>query len=115
MRILSRKPDVFICDKNNPPITKEIPVILLMFKNSSRIKYAITAVITGIKFVNALALPIPIRWIEKVKNINAKDDPKIANLSKGIHASEENPDCLNSGKSTIKKNGAKRKMPMKLW
>ena len=72
------------------------------------------AVTTGIKFENAFVLPTPSCRTEKVKKINAKEDPKIANSSKGTHASDENPFNRNSLKSIKKNRGANKKIPIVL-
>ena len=72
------------------------------------------AVITGMRFVKALALPTPILLMAKVKKINAKDDPKNASSSNGTQASCDNPVYLKSLKSKIKNKGANKNIPIRL-
>ena len=72
------------------------------------------AVITGIRFVKALALPTPILLMAKVKKIKANEEPKNESSSNGTHASCDNPVCLKSLKSKIKNKGANKNMPIRL-
>ena len=91
-RLVLRRPGIrFTCDINKPEMTSPIPPILMIVSVSPSMKKAKMAVSTGMAFVKAFDFVTPIFFMEKVKKMNAKEEPKKESSSMGTTASATKP------------------------